>query len=736
LLALVIGADTVGFDIPGIRQAIAFIYLTFIPGLLIFRLLKLNRLDAVETLLYSAGISIATVMLLGFSMNLLYPLIGIARPISTMPLVITMTICVAIMSSLIYFRERKEKLSLPKIRLPSKSEIFSPPVLFLLLLPLLSVLGTYVVNSYNQNSLLLILIGLIALTAGLVAFNKFIPPKLYPMAIAVMAISLLWHRSLISQYLIGDDIHTEYLFQNMVLANSRWNMALPSDVNAMLSITMLGPVYSMMLNVDVIWIDKIIHPLLFTLVPLALFQIYRKQTDDRTAFLAAFFFISFAAFFVDMLELVRQQVAEIFFALTILMFFDRDITLVKKSALLILFGFSIVVSHYGLSYLYMLYLIISLGLLFLARSRAIAKLWHITDTGHKQRKGNTVAVQPTVSAAAIPAINGFTTSFVMLIFVFGLGWYMFISTGSHTFNAIIDIGRHLYINLSDFFVEESRDPSVLMAVGRTSLEVVSAPRQLFLIIQYITQFFIVIGVAGTLLNLRRTRFQPAYVALTLVSALLLLMCIVIPYFTKFMGVSRIYHVTLLLLAPFCISGGILVFKNLFRLWPNKLAHTVWDTLYVKLIVLFVTIPYFLFYTGFIYALSGDTQTSIALAPNRFSHAITFVQDIYGVKWLSELDPIASIKDDDHGNKIVVKYGLAPRFQTMVFNPLNLDTIDTRFIFLTYGNIAKDEIWLFSFTEKERIYEPVSLNNGTLFERNNRIFDNGAVIYATRPIPEE
>ncbi|MDP2730266.1 MAG: hypothetical protein Q8O55_07280 [Dehalococcoidales bacterium] len=179
--ALITGLAALGVDIPIIRPLLGFIYLTFVPGLLILRILKFRKLGGIETLLYSVGLSIALVMFTGFSMNMLYPPMGIARPISMLPLIITLTGIMAIFCAVTYMRERRD-ITIEDARhsLPL-AELLSPPVLFLLLLPLLSALGAYyLANFYQNTTLLLVLIALIALIAVLVAFNRFIPQRLYP----------------------------------------------------------------------------------------------------------------------------------------------------------------------------------------------------------------------------------------------------------------------------------------------------------------------------------------------------------------------------------------------------------------------------------------------------------------------------------------------------------------------------------------------------------------------------
>jgi uncharacterized membrane protein len=57
-----IGLAALGFDIPILRQIVGFIFLTFVPGLLILRILKIRNVGVIESLLYSVGLSAAVVM--------------------------------------------------------------------------------------------------------------------------------------------------------------------------------------------------------------------------------------------------------------------------------------------------------------------------------------------------------------------------------------------------------------------------------------------------------------------------------------------------------------------------------------------------------------------------------------------------------------------------------------------------------------------------------------------------
>jgi uncharacterized membrane protein len=209
---------------------------------------------------------------------------------------------------------------------------------------------------------------LVALLTGL---DEFIHKKLYPLAVFAITISLLYHKSLISMYVTGYDIQFEYYLCNLVKINGIWDPTLPMVYNGMLSIVMLAPIYSIILNMGMTWVFKIIYPLLFSLVPLGLYLIFQKQTNDKIAFLACFFFMSLAMSFGEMTALARQEIAELFLVLLILLMIDKNMDKTKRSFLFIVFGISLVVSHYGLSYLYMLCLISSWLILVLVENPAM-----------------------------------------------------------------------------------------------------------------------------------------------------------------------------------------------------------------------------------------------------------------------------------------------------------------------------------------------------------------------------
>src|SRR3972149_3161921 len=78
-------------NIPVFRETITFIYLTFIPGFALLRLLRLKKTSLLETFLFSVGLSIAFLMLFGLLANQFYALLGFSQPLSIIPLAISIS---------------------------------------------------------------------------------------------------------------------------------------------------------------------------------------------------------------------------------------------------------------------------------------------------------------------------------------------------------------------------------------------------------------------------------------------------------------------------------------------------------------------------------------------------------------------------------------------------------------------------------------------------------------------
>lgn len=698
-----IGLDVIGLKIPIIRQLIGFIYLSFVPGILIVRLLNLKNINNIETLLYTIGLSISTLMFTGFFINIV-GLHFVANPISTIYLISAISFIIVILSYLCYRYDNKTTYSHKYEISNIKNSFFSLPTLFLISIPFLSVFGTYMVNYYNNNFLLLLLILIICVVMLLVGFNtKFIPKDHYPLAIFVIAISLLLHNSLIFPFLYGWDVHEEYYYSNFVKIYGFWNMNFPKNVNAMLSVVFLAPIYSDICNLTLTWVFKIIYPLLFSFLPLGLFHIYKKETEnDVTAFLSVIYFMSISTFYTEILALERQQIAELFFVILISIFIC-NLKLSTKRLLALIFTFSLVVSHYGLSYLILFLIIVGYGF-----SKYILK-----------------------SKSDI-----FRPEFILIFFIFAISWYMYSSNGS-LFRQVVLLFSHYY----DVMFDE-------VLVTKSTQFIVSKSFTFWggvlKILYIISQIFIVAGFLYIVSNSKKLKFSKEYISFSFI--LLVALGSTLVYSNTGMNLHRIYHIASILLAVYCIIGGNLVFSTVNKLLNNLTPYQINST---KILTLFLVL-FLLINIGFIQEISKNDPISISISHNSlkidnksdniydklFSLRSVYrnyvpEQDYYGITWLSKYknsnDYIyADITAKNFG---FVSYGMMPYFldpySSIIHELSDPSSIEPdAYVYLKYINIIYGLVSNGLTSEKENAYLYTSEYLNKLSQKD-KIYTNGA-----------
>ncbi len=508
---------TLNVEIPVLRQLIGFIFLSFIPGFLILRILGLHNLDTTNSLLFSVGLSLSFLMLVGLFINSLYPIIGIPKPLSLTSLLITINIFIFIMLILSYFRDIKFTSSSAKANLSTYINIYT---LSLSLLPFLAIFGTYSVNFYNNNILLMVLLPAIATILVIVIFNK-LPQKLYPFTIWIISISLLFHTSLISNYLLSWDPFVELYVINQVITNSYWDVKLEINQNSILSIVILAPIYTKFLSLDPTWTLKIIYPFFFSLLPVCLYQVYHqlfkeKNFCDKVSFLSSFLYMSFFSFCLTLERIYRQQIAMLFVGLTLLILLDKKTSSVSKTFVTMCFLFSIVVSHYGTSYLFM-FIMISLGFF---------SLFDRILTKHMFNEKHNIMI---------------TIAFFVIL---NLAWFIYTSSSS-VFISNVSLFEGIKERFAKSFLQSSQTYQIIIN------QPIDYVQQIQRVCTYIVNILIGIGILSTIFR-RELNFDRRFYSMAVVSFLIFMGTVFTPYFS--FGITRIYQILLIFLAPFCYLG--------------------------------------------------------------------------------------------------------------------------------------------------------------------------------------
>lgn len=687
-----IGLDTINFRIPLLRQFVCFIYLTFVPGILILRVFRLRKLGSVKNMLCSVGLSLSFLMFIGFFMNTFYPLIGISKPISIIPLTLTVSFIVLLLCYLCYLIDRN--FSDPSYL--NISEVLSSPSLFLYLIPMLTIIGTYLMNFYNNNFLLMIVIFLISLIPVFVLFS-LIPPRLYPLAIFIASLSLLFHNSLISMYISGWDIQDEYYLANKVITNYLWNTSIFSNTNAMLSIVILAPIYSIISNLDLNWVFKIIYPVIFSFTPLGLYLFFKKQTTEKIAFMAAFFFISFAGFYTEMLQLARQQIAEYFFILAMLLIVENKNDIFNRF-LLVLFSLSVIISHYGLSYLALAAIVFSFLLL------SIYKKYFDRSS-----------------------LNAITFTFTLLFTVFLLTWYIYVSSSS-SFYTVVNISKNIIEN----FISDFSNPDKAQGLYIISKKADTDLHQLSKAMHIITQILISVGLIHMVVYIIRKnpkkhlKINNEFLSFCIVFYLMLVASIVVPNFSSALNTSRIYQITLMTLAPCCIIGGVVLLGTIFN-WILRSKVKEKNMLALKVLSVFFAI-FLLFNTGWIYEIVGDSPTSFSLN-NTLDYPMFNDRDVAGKEWLYQVSRIEENKGYIYADSYrwLLLLSCLGRNNLGTF-PESFDQIpENSYIYISTYNTVKNEILI--FRQMGTIGFSEYVNFDSYLSSKNKIYNNGgAKIY--------
>lgn len=622
-----------GLQIPIIQVPISFIYLTFIPGILILRILKLHELGISRTLLYSMGLSLSFLMAVCFVMNAILPIIGLANPISFIPLAVVFTSLVLLLCLLSYARDGE--FSNPVYVNISFGSV-SPQILLLCLLPFLTIFATFLMNYSGTNTLQMILLLIIASIPFVVVLG-LIPQRHYAFLLFVISFSLLFHTSLISSYVWGSDVTAELALSTQVLQSGVWNLSSTSNIAGMLSVIMLAPIYSLFSGISLVWVFKLIYPFIFSFVPLGLFIIYKRGTGDKIAgtgdkiaFLSCFFFMTFEAFFVGMPQLGRQEIAELFLILIVLLVLESRLRMRDRSLLLIIFGASLSASHYGTAYVFLLILAVALPIIYIALPRVA----RASKTSGTRGKGD-------------------IKIFVLFFAVFTMAWYLYVSPSSAPFVNVVNLGSAIATNVGSMFTPTLNQPVAYFTNQLVPLQVIERD------IVLLSFFFILVGLIAVLADRKETRFTDEYMGFATGSFLFLFLAAVVPFVASALQSDRLITLLLIFLAPFCIIGLIRLLRLLSspikrvatRVWPAR-SHK--NGIYM-VAAIFLAI-WVVFNSAFIYQLFDQPKVGRFALDNNVDFLRLNGQELANAQWLSNYHQNGTVVYADV-NKLVLISGV-------------------------------------------------------------------------------
>jgi len=669
-------------NVPIARQVIGFLYLTFIPGMVILKLLKLRNLDWTETILLSVGLSLAFLMIAGLLINELSSLVGLSAPLSEVPLIVVISGVILLLSFFSFLTSKDYRFPV------TGSFKFNLFALLFVCLPLLSVLGAIAVNAFGNNLILILMLLTVSVLIVLSTLSeKLFPPKIYPLALLMIAIALLFHTSLISNYIYGTDIQVEYHTFKLTQEDGYWSSTtFPDDplfgrFNNMLSVTILPTVYSNILNLDGTWVLKIVFPLIFSLVPLGLFKLWQTNYGKKTAIISVFLLMSQSTFYGEMLGLARQMIAELFFVLLLLVLLSKKFDSRDSKVCFIIFSLALIVSHYSLALIFLFFILGAWLFMFFYKM--------------KSRKS--------------------TLTFVVFFGVLMFSWYIYTST-SASFNSILLFGGYVYRRLGSFLNLESRGTEVMVGLGMGSVE--SYWQVLGRMFAYLTQLLIVVGFVALIARRKKTKLNQEYIIFSWFSMVLLATTILLPGFALTLNMTRFYHIILFFLAPFFVLGCK---ASIGFLTKRK------TRLFVSILIVVVLVPYFLFQTNFVYEVVGSKSWSVPLSKYRMDRALLSAwaglvdeQSVIGAQWISKNRDVRDVQiyADLASEKVLISYGMI--HQDNINELSNATTMATDgILYLSTLNVVDGKILGINIDQFLN-----SSDLSSLFNDGNKVYSNG------------
>ncbi|HEX3012703.1 MAG TPA: DUF2206 domain-containing protein, partial [Methanobacterium sp.] len=401
--------------------------------------------------------------------------------------------------------------------------------------------------------------------------------------------------------------------------------------------------------------------------------------------------------------------------LVLMIMANEQMDVTKRSVLAIIFGMSIVVAHYGLAYIMMFILSVSMIFLYILDKNPAYMFKRYLDGskfGNSEKREVNTKIKQYRSIIKNSKII-ITPPFVALFILFILIWDIYTSN-STIFQSFINIGCSIISNIYSFM-----DPNATQGLSLVMQQQVTPLRNLQKDFYLISQLFIAVGVMALLFGKDGMKFKKEFKALSLAAFMVLMAGVFLPFFSSQMNTSRLYHMSLIILAPFCVVGIIKIF-HLFRpfLKFKPFSKITRNNLFTVISVFLVV---FLFFdTGFTYQILDKADvTSIALSATcdfpKFDQ-----REVTSGKWLQKYsDNNATIYADKNRASV-----LNSMLSTMEI-PAYFDLVNsTSYIFLGTVNIARNKVLISQMAGaniviNEGYQAPDEILNGRF-----RIYDDG------------
>jgi uncharacterized membrane protein len=459
-----------------------------------------------------------------------------------------------------------------------------------------------------------------------------------------------------------------------------------------------------------------VYPLIFALLPVAVYQIVQKQTNDRIGFFSSMLIIASYPFFITLPSVARQEIAEFFLVLLVLVMIDKRINKTTRFGVAFVFAFSLIVGHYGTAYLFMFSLVGALLLLPLIRSGVLGKLRFQLGTIRLQRMRSPHAPRQSIAVSRYNTL--LTVTFVLLVVVMTLTWASY-TGGSLNYTVLVNtMSGTAKSAISEFF-----STSGSQGLGLVVQPQVTPMREIAKYLYILVNLIIVLGLLKIVWDRRGTHFEDEYFALAIISGLVLFASVAFPSLSYAWNTDRLFQLALLFLAPFFAIGCLTLYQMFARVTRLR-ASSFKGLCVIAAVILSV---FFLFNSGLVFAVAGEVGSSPALSPQSFLGFFEHPQDVAAAKWLDAANKNGNVSNEyfDFLSLVAFSSSEHPNQLYSWSQPTAGDLLYMRYEHAILYNEESN-----STATSSRIL-PGTVVKADPYKNANRIYDSGSVVFQSR-----
>ena len=470
-------------------------------------------------------------------------------------------------------------------------------------------------------------IGAFIIVGVLTALNK-IRENDYMSYLLGLSLCSLLETSLLSNYLVGSDIHNEYYVSSIVMQNGLdWDY--PHQYITSIVVSAFLPFLSQITHIDLVWVYKVVPVLFLAIVPVLAFIIYRHQFGAKRAFWAAMFLMIVPVMTVELVGNAKASISEVMFMLAILVLIS-DLRQLYKAPILIICVMLTLLSHY------------TVGIVLLCVLGAILFGKVLIIVARKQVVGK---------------ISVFSLAIVLCIaLILGYFYYSNVMDG-RLLQFVIKMLSDVAENMANRLLSNSDIPGLVSAGLGLDFMLASTTGKIFRIVQYITELLLLIGLIGLWCKRNALKVTSGYAFCIIAGFVMLGISILSPVLASVINMTRVYHMSLLFIAPLFVLGVEIVAR---KYWLPILSS--------------ILLVYFVFTSGLMFELTKSEVTfkveipySLALSGERTGIVGVFTDgDMRCAEWIkNNSDDELPVLTDVNAGKLLEGM-IIPRFRLYAY----------------------------------------------------------------------